>query len=83
MEQRGALLNWKLSLAETLSFGIAVATLVYFMTANFQSKDEAKKLEERIQNVERDLSSLRIGMNQIAIDVSFIRGTLTEPKLNK
>ncbi|MBY0413707.1 MAG: hypothetical protein K2Q18_06060 [Bdellovibrionales bacterium] len=77
MEQKGSLLNWKLSLIETLGFGMTVASLVYFLTDNFQSKEEGKKLENRIENVERDLASLRSGVNQIAVDVSFIRGALT------
>lgn len=80
MEQKGTFLSWKLSLAETLSFGITIAFLVFFITNNFQSKEDGKKLEERIQNVERDLASLRTGVNQIAVDVSFIRGALTAPK---
>ncbi len=80
MDQKGTILNWKLSLAETLSFGITIAVLVYFITNNFQSKEDGKKLEDRIQNVERDLASLRSGVNQIAVDVSFIRGALTSPK---
>lgn len=80
MDQKGNILNWKLSLAETLSFGITIAVLVFFITNNFQSKEEGAKLENRIQNVERDLASLRSGVNQIAVDVSFIRGALTVPK---
>jgi hypothetical protein len=83
MEQSGSLLRWKLSLAETLSFGFTIAIFVYFVTSNFQSKEDGKKLEDRIQNVERDLASLRSGVNQIAVDVSFIRGALTSQKQNK
>lgn len=73
MDQKGALLSWKLSLAETLSFGITIAVFVYFITSNFQSKEDGHKLEQRIENVERDLASLRTGVNQIAVDVSYIR----------
>ena len=80
MEQKGSLLNWKLSLIETLGFGMTVASLVYFLTSNFQSKGDALKLENRVENVEKDLASLKIGVNQIAVDVSFIRGALTTPK---
>lgn len=80
MEQKGSLLNWKLSLIETLGFGMTVASLVYFLTSNFQSKEDALKLENRVENVEKDLASLKIGVNQIAVDVSFIRGALTTPK---
>ena len=46
METRGTLLSWKLSLAETLSFGISVALLVWFITTNFQSKEDGKVLEK-------------------------------------
>lgn len=83
MEQRGSLLQWKLSLAETLSFGVTLVVFVYFITTNFQSKDEAEKLEKRIENVERDIANLRIGVNQIAVDVSFIRGVVTSDAAKK
>lgn len=78
MEQRGEFLKWKLTLAETLSFGTVIAVFVYFATVNFQSKDDARKMESRIENVERDISNLRSGVNQIAVDVSYIRGVLTK-----
>lgn len=81
METKGALMNWKLSLAETLSFGITIAILVYFITNNFQSKDDATKLEKRIEKVENELSALRTTLTQISSDISYIRGRL-EPKSN-
>lgn len=83
MEQKGTLLQWKLSLAETLSFGLTLAVFVYFVTSNFQSKDDARKLEQRIEGVERDLANLRAGVNQIAVDVSYIRGLLTGENTKK
>lgn len=79
MEQKGSILSWKLSLAETISFGITLTILVYFITANFQSKEDGLVLEKRIERVENELSTLRTSVNQISVDTSYIRGRL-EPK---
>lgn len=79
MEQRGNLLNWKLSLAETLSFGVTIAALVFFVTTNFISKDEGQKLEKRIDRLEIELSSMRSILTEISNNLSYLRGRL-EPK---
>ena len=81
MEQKGTLLQWRLSLAETLSFGITIAVLVYFVTDKFQSKEDAQKLERRVEKVETEISQVKEGINLISKDVSYIRGRL-EPKSN-
>lgn len=75
------MLAWKLSLAETLSFGITVAALVIFATSNFQSKEDGYKLEKRIDRLENELSNMRTILNQISSDLAYIRGRL-EPKDN-
>lgn len=79
METRGTLLSWKLSLAETLSFGISVALLVWFITTNFQSKEDGKVLEKRIERVENELSGMKETLSEINSGISYIRGRL-EPK---
>lgn len=79
MEQKGSILNWRLSLAESLALAATVATLTLWITTRFQSKEEALKLEQRVIAVEAEISSLRSSMNSIAVDVSYIRGRL-EPK---
>lgn len=79
MDQKGPLLQWKLSLAETLSFGITVAFFVWFVTEKFQSKEEAFKLERRVEKVEADISLVKEGISAISKDVSYIRGRL-EPR---
>lgn len=79
MEQKGTLLQWRLSLAETLSFGVTIAVLVYFITDKFQSKEDAMKLERRVEKVEAEISQVKEGINAISKDVSYIRGRL-EPR---
>lgn len=79
MEQRGSFLKWNLSLAETLAFGMTVAMLVYFVTDKFQSKEDAYKLERRVEKVEAEISQVKEGINSISKDVSYIRGRI-EPK---
>lgn len=79
MEQTGNLLKWKLTLAETLAFGVTVAVMVVWLSTNYQSKAEALKLESRIERVEMEMSQMRAGINQIASDVSYIKGRL-EPR---
>lgn len=79
MEQTGNLLKWKLTFAETLAFGVTVAVLVTWLATNYQSKEEAMKLESRIERVETEMSQMRAGINQIASDVSYIKGRL-EPR---
>lgn len=80
MEQKGSLLNWRLSLAESLAMAAVVASVTLWITTRFQSKEDAIKLEQRVAAVELEISSLRSSMNSIAVDVSYIRGRL-EPKV--
>lgn len=79
MEQKGTMLQWKLSLAETLSFGMTLIVLVYFIMTNFVTKTDGLVLEKRIERVEAELSSMRAILTQVANDLSYIRGRL-EPK---
>ncbi len=79
MEQTGNLLKWKLTLAETLAFGITVAVMVVWLSTNYQSKSDALKLENRIERVELEMSQMREGISNISKDVSYIRGRL-EPR---
>lgn len=79
MEQKGTVLSWKLSLAETLSFGATIAILVFFITNNFQSKEDGKVLEKRIERVENELSGMKETLSEINSGISYIKGRL-EPK---
>jgi hypothetical protein len=95
MDEKGSIMKWKLSLAEALSFGMTIAILVWsiswFMSDRFISKNDAVKIDskvdgvekglgERVTKVEAEISQLRASMSQIAVDVSYIRGRL-EPKV--
>ena len=42
--------------------------------------DEPEKFERRIAKVEHDLAAVRSNVNQIASDVAFIRGILTDKR---
>lgn len=79
MEQKGSILNWKLSVAETISFGVTLTVFVYFVTTNFVSKDEGSKIEHRIENLENKFSNMNDNINGIAKSVEYIKGRL-EPK---
>lgn len=77
MEQRGPMLQWKLSLAETLAFTSTVAALVFIAMTKFQTKDDAAVSERRIERLENEISAVKVGVAQVAVDVSFIRGVIT------
>lgn len=79
METEGTLLKWKLSLAETLSFGVSIAILVWFIMTNFQSKADGRILEKRIERVENELSGMKETLSEINAGISYIKGRL-EPK---
>lgn len=76
---RAPLLAWKLSLAETLAFGCTVAAIVAFSFGNFTSKSEAQALEKRIENLEKQLGSIKDDMSHIRATTEYIKGRL-EPK---
>lgn len=77
------LLKWRLTLAETLAFGVTVATLVLWLSDKFQSKDEGFKIEKRVENLEIKISNLSDGINSIAKDLSYIRGRLEPSSKDK
>ena len=88
MEQvGGSMLKWRLTLAETLSFGVSVALatggITIWSMTTFQSKTDASELrqqfEHRVNSLEEELKAIRGNMGQIAVDVSYIRGKL-EPR---
>ncbi len=66
-------------------FMIASAIFSYFAT-RFQTKEEAKRLEEdikdRIKRVETDVTGLKTSLERIGENVSYIRGRL-EPNSNQ
>lgn len=79
MEMRAPLLAWKLSLAEALAFGCTVAAIVAFSFGNFTSKSEAQASERRIENLEKQLGSIKDDMSHIRATTEYIKGRL-EPK---
>lgn len=79
MEMRAPLLAWKLSLAETLAFGCTVAAIVAFSFGNFTSKSEAQALERRIENLEKQLGSIKDDISHIRATTEYVKGRL-EPK---
>lgn len=80
MDQRGNILQWRLSVAESVALAATVATMTLWLTATFQSKEDAHKLEQRVSSIEIELTNLRSSMNSIAVDVSYIRGKLENAK---
>jgi len=80
MDISGSLLQWNLSLAETIGACATVSAIVLWFGKTFQSKEDAKDMNKRIEKVESELGQLKSGVNQIAVDVSFIRGALTVTK---
>lgn len=79
-QNKGSILSWRLSLAETLAFGATVATLVLWLSEKFLLKEDGNKLETRVAAIEGEISQLKTGMGQIAVDVSYIRGRLEPNK---
>lgn len=83
MEQKGGLLQWRLSLAETLAFAATVVSITLWMLNFFQTKADANEwkdsMENRVGKIEVEISSIRGSMETIGRDVSYIRGRL-EPK---
>ena len=60
--------------------------MVFFVTSNFQSKDDAEKLERRIDKLESELSSIKQGITGISVDLAYLKGVLTiktQDKSNK
>lgn len=74
-----ALLNWKLSLAETLAFGSTVAIIIVFAFGNFTSRTEAQVLEKRIESLERQMALMKDDLSHIRATTEYIKGRL-EPK---
>lgn len=72
MEHKGSVLRWRLTLSESIALAVACVGVTLWMSARFQTKEDAAKLELRV-------SAMESNMNQIAVDVSYIRGRL-EPK---
>lgn len=93
---KGPLLGWKLSLAETLSFGVTIAALTWWVSSTFQDKEEANKsfqskiefmeykesVNSRLTKVEAEISLMRTTIENVGRDTSYIRGRL-EPQSNK
>ena len=87
METKGRFIDWRLSMAETIS-GIITATgltagILLWSIKTYQSKEDAvemkRQLEKRIEGVEAQITTMRTSLENVARDTSYIRGRL-EPK---
>lgn len=74
-----SLMRRYVTLAEAVSFVSVVAIAIVWFSGTYQSKDDAKKVEARIEKLEDKMTAMSTGINQIASDVSYIKGRL-EPK---
>lgn len=77
--ENSSLMRRYVTLAEAVSFVSVVAIAIVWFSGTYQSKEEAKKVDTRIQALEDDMRAMNRGINQIASDVSYIKGRL-EPK---
>lgn len=84
------LLQWRLSLAETITLAGVAVSITLWLGTQFQSRKDAEAMERRYQaqqaindgrftKIEGRLDNVSTNVNQIAVDVSYIRGRL-EPK---
>lgn len=75
--------RWRMSLAETLAFGVTIVTITLYAHDRFLSKSDAdewkKGIEGRVEVLEGRIEKLTESNSKIAVDVSYIRGRL-EPK---
>ena len=76
-------MNWRLSLAETISAIFAVVIITIWFLNTFQSKNDASTdknaIDVRVGKVETEMGNMRTSMEVIGRDTSYIRGRL-EPK---
>lgn len=87
MDTRGRFIEWRLGPLETLGASLSLATLAVgitlWSTSTFQDKASAAEvkmhLEKRIDNLEVKMATMSLSLEQVAKDVSYIRGRL-EPK---
>lgn len=78
-DNKFSLPNVQMSAGLTASIIAVVVTSVIYIADKYQSKEEARKMETRIEKVEDQMAAMRSGINEIHADVSYIRGRL-EPK---
>ena len=87
METRGRFIEWRLSMAETISAVITAAgltaSIIMWSMARFEEKDHAVEtkvqLEKRMEAIEAQMGTMRLSLETVARDTSYIRGRL-EPK---
>lgn len=87
METRGRFIEWRLSMAETISAVITAAgltaSIILWSAANFEEKGHAAEtkvqLERRMEAIEVQMGTMRVSLETVARDTSYIRGRL-EPK---
>lgn len=85
MDIRGNEVKLKISelIAAIFTLLSVTATTILWSENRYQSKQEAKKYESyndgRVSKVESEVADIKRNTNQIAVDVSYIRGKL-EPK---
>lgn len=77
--------KWRMSIVETIAIASALVGVTVWVTMTFQSKLDATQhqnaIDTRFSVMQAEITSLNTSTNQIAVDVSYIRGRL-EPKPN-
>jgi hypothetical protein len=87
METKGRFIEWRFSPIETAGAAFSLASVCVGITlwsvSTFQSKVDAQEvkvhLEKRIENIEAQMATMRMSLEAVARDTSYIRGRL-EPK---
>jgi hypothetical protein len=77
------MLRWKLSLAETLAFGSTVAIVIVFAFGNFSSKTEAQAIERRVENLEKQMGSIRDDVSAIRASTEYVKGRIESSNIGK
>lgn len=77
------MLKWKLSLAETLAFGSTVAVVMVFAFSNFSSKTESQAIERRVENLERQMGSMRDDISAIRASTEYVKGRIESSNIGK
>lgn len=77
---RNRVLNWTMSLAETLAFGVTLVTVTLWVMTTFVEKTSAKEFSDsvdiRFSQMERRSDHIYGKIDKIEDDVAVIRGIL-------
>lgn len=87
MDTKGRFIDWRFSAAELIAGMLSLTSIAVGITlwsvSTFQSKDDAievkMQLERRMDSLEGQVNTMRLSLEGVARDTSWIRGRL-EPK---